>query len=73
MVTISGGFRTSFREQIKSFCSKNDLQITYRSCLGDCDNYNIGGETYNIDKLMRYVEQLEQERKSKGFWWRMWN
>ena len=73
MVTISGGFRVSFREQIKNFCSENDLQITYRSCLGDCDNYNIGGETYSIDKLMKYVEQLEQERKNKSFWYRLWN
>lgn len=73
MVRISGGFRTQFREQIKNFCSNNDLQITYRSCLGDCDNYNIGGETYNIDKLMIYVEQLEKVRKNKGFWWRFWN
>jgi predicted DNA-binding protein with PD1-like motif len=73
MITISGGFRTQFREQIKNFCSDNDLHITYRSCLGDCDNYNIGGETHNIDKLMKYVEQLEQERKNKSFWWRLWN
>ena len=73
MVRISGGFRIQFREQIKNFCSDNDLVITYRSCLGDYDNYNIDGETYNIDRLMKYVEQLEQERKKKSFWWRLWN
>lgn len=71
MVAISSGFRIEFRKQIENFCSNNDLRITYRRCLGNCDNYNISGETYNIDKLIEYTNQLEQERKNKSFWWRL--
>ena len=73
MVTLTAGFKTQFREQIKDFCSNNNLQITYRSCLGDCDNYNISGETYDIDKLMKYVEDLKQLKKNKSFWWKLCN
>jgi hypothetical protein len=73
MVTINTGFRTSFRKKIETFCSNNNLHITYRSCLGNCDYYNIGGQITDVEKLINYVSQLELERKSKSFWHKLWN
>lgn len=73
MVTISGGFRTNFREEITKFCQENDLEITYRSCLGNYELYNISGETFIIDQLMEYNKHLENQRNNKSLWWKIWN
>lgn len=73
MITLSGGFRTSFRNEIQQFCEHNNLNITYRSCLGNFDNYNIGGETTDIEKLIAYNEELETKRKAKSLWYKLWN
>ena len=69
MIIISVIFEASFSQQIKTFCCENDLQID-RICLGNQDCYNITGETYDIDKLLEYVEQLEQN--SEGYFV-IWN
>lgn len=68
MITLSSGYRPLFRDQINTFCSNNDIIITYKSNLGNGrydDFYNFYGDVHNIDKLEKYVNQLEEKRKKQ--------
>lgn len=73
MITIECGYRISFRNKIKQFCSNNNLKISYLQDMGNYDFYNIGGNGKDFDKLSSYINELENERNKKSFWYKLFN
>jgi hypothetical protein len=69
MILLEMSFRLSFIGKIKKFCTENDLDIYFESG----SYWYIGGHYKNIDKLIEYNNQLEDERKKKSFWFKLWN
>jgi hypothetical protein len=72
MMDLRIGINTQHRQQIARYCAENDLRITYRSCLGSYDLYNISIEPHKLDELEMYINHLERDWMSKGFWRRLW-
>jgi hypothetical protein len=73
MISVTGGFRNSFKEKILTFCFLNNLNIRSLGNLGDCYQFDISGEISDIDKLENYLQELETERKNKSFWYKLFN
>ena len=73
MVSVHCGFRTSFKDEIKEFCSFNDIKITYYKPMGWFDSYNVSCKGRDFDKLDEFNKKLEKNRKDKGFWYRLFN
>ncbi len=73
MITLTCGFKVSFRDKIDKFCFHNEISIYNRTCLGNIDRYTCSGEINSIDNLLEYNRKLELERKHKSLWYKLLN
>jgi len=77
MLSLNGGYSKSLHNEVMIYCNNNNLSVDYLSYLGDSYHFNISGEFDNIGALANYIHKLEWKRidyrKSKSFWWRIWN
>lgn len=67
--------REEFLDKIKSFCSNNNIE--WGTVFSESWLDGATGTPQQVQSVIKYVNELEQKRleyrKTKSFWWRLWN
>lgn len=70
MIIYEVSYNKSIRNDIYNYCKVNDLSISHRINMGNCDYYNLSGEVINIEKLINYTKQLKLKNTNLNKWYK---
>ena len=75
MIQLPIDIRPEYKDKVKKFCSKNNLE--WGTVNSECLLEGVHGTPIDVEKLLKYIKNLEQKRKNfrakKSFLWKIFN
>lgn len=71
MIRLTTGVPTQNEDDMKLFCKKNGLEISYMVNMGNYLHVSISGEVNNIEKFCGKVDQWKKDKREARFWYKL--